>query len=227
MFTPRRISAPIKILTAVATLLPAFAIAAGTATLRTENETMQILWQDDGKVRVGELNKQDHVIVRDHKAYAVSTSQGAPHVIDLSSMMDMFSAMADRSIKDAVPDRIDKVEPTGATETVAGIKGHVYNVTTTDSDGKSETLEAVLTDDPLVVELTEVYVSTIRTMTGLEKVDEIAAALPKKHKGILRAGDDFRLESISADAPSADKFELPGQPMDLKNMMQGLKDLVK
>lgn len=212
----------------LAALFPALAHSAGTATLQAEDDTMEVAWLDDGRVRFGDKNDDDYMVVRNDKAYAVSLEDGAPQVIDMSSMMAMFSAMIDEKVKEYIaPDRVEKIERTGASETVAGIKGDVYNITLRDSDGELETLEAVLTDDSKVVELTRVYVATMRSLIGLDSIDELVQQLPSNRRGILRAGDDFHLTSISDTAPNEDLFELPAKPVNLQDMLKELKDLMK
>src|SRR5699024_8971606 len=107
---------------------------------------------------------------------------------------------------------IDSVEATGDNATVAGIDGHVYNIAVTNTDGKSETRKAVLTDDPLVVAMTRVYVDALLTLFAPDIADNLKTKLPADDRGLLRSGQDFRLTAISGEEPDASLFELPAEP---------------
>lgn len=137
-------------------------------------------------------------------------------------MIKIMSAIAGKSQqKQLAFGQVESVEATGASETVAGIEGRVYRITTTDPSGKTETIEAVLTDDPLVVAMSEGYMGAMRAMLG-EDIGKFMAALPDDDRGLLRVGDDFRLKAISGEEQPASLFELPAEPVSFAEMMQGL-----
>src|SRR5699024_10374170 len=126
--------------------------------------------------------------------YSVSMQNGQPMVLDMSGMFKMFSAMAKKSQKQptgTLIGHVDKVEATGATETVAGIEGRVYRITTTSPEGKTETVEAVLTDNPQVVAMTKAYMDAMLGMLAPETADSLMATLPDDDRGLLRSGTDF------------------------------------
>lgn len=204
--------------------LPLMSLAGGNAALRAESGSggtdINISWSGDGKLRMETGNSPGYFIVRDGKAYMVMQQGGRTLVMDLASMMKMAAGQAGGMPSGDTFGRVESIEATGATETVAGIEGRVYQVTWTDADGKRRTGEVVLTDNPLVAEMTDAYLSAVQAMSGAE-TGAYQQALPEGERGLLRSGDDFRLESISGATPSAGTFELPAEPMKLPNMGQG------
>lgn len=212
----------IQLLILLAALLPAAVLAGGVATIQSGGENMKIAWQDDGAVRMDTSDPGQYMIMRDGKMYSVSMQNGQPMVMDMSGMFKMFSAMAksQKQPQGTLVGHIDKVEATGASETIAGIEGRVYHITTTSPDGKTETVEAVLTDNPLVVAMTKAYMDAMLGMLAPETADSLMAALPDDDRGMLRSGTDFKLASISGDAPDPSQFELPAEPKSLAKMMQ-------
>lgn len=205
------------------TLLPATALAGGSAKMQTGDTTMQVVWQDENTLRTGGEDASSYLIVRDGKAYSVSTANGQPRVMEMAGMLKMMQAMAGESQnQESRFGHVDSVEKTGASETVAGIEGRVYLITTTDPNGKTETVETVLTDNPLVVEMTRAYLGSMQAMFGGDDLGAFMDALPDDEHGLLRAGEDFRLLSIASDDPPASLFELPAEPMNLQQMMKGM-----
>lgn len=205
-------------------LVPAAALAAGSARLRADTESgstvMNVSWSGDGALRMDTSDSPGHFIVRDGKAYMVMQQGGRTLVMDLASMMKMAAGQSGGLPSGNSFGRVESITATGASETVAGIEGRVYEVTWTDGDGKRRSGEVVLTDDPLVAEMTQAYLAAVQAMSGADTT-AYRQSLPEGERGLLRSGDDFRIESISGDAPAADAFELPAEPMDLQKMMQG------
>lgn len=205
-----------------ALLIPLTALASGTATVESNGQTSKLYWQDDGALRMGMGQKDGYAIIRDGKTYSVTSDDGSPVVMDISGMMQAFAGMAGDAADSQSPfGSIDAVKTTGASETVAGIKGQVYQITVTDAQGATRTMETVLTDDPLVREMTRAYITGIATMFGSDQIEtQFLGKLPADKQGLLRSGEDFKLVSISDKKPSADVFKLPAQPTSLGNMMQ-------
>lgn len=100
---------------------------------------------------------------------------------------------------------------------MAGVQGHVYRLQWTDKQGKQHREEAVLTSDPLVVEMTDAYLSGIQSLYG-SGATAFRNSLPEGERGLLRSGG-FRVESISGKALPASDFELPAKPMDPKQFL--------
>ena len=220
-------------------LLPCAALAGGKATIVTTTQpiqqpgrsstragtpsTMAITWRDAETMRMDPGDSADYMLVRDGKAYSVSQDGGETMVMDLAGMSAMVQAMASQGGEKKNPfGSIDSVEATGATQTVAGVTGRVYHMKWTDPDGSRKSGDAVLTDDPLAVEMTRTYFSSMGRMFAADAANAFLNALPDNDRGLLRMGNQFHVESISrADPPDA-TFELPAKPVTLKELMSGM-----
>lgn len=195
---------------------PVAAFASGTATVQSGSEHQRkttLEWRDVHTLRMQQAGEQQYVLLRDGKTYMVMSRGGKPMVIDVSSMKSMMNASGkDKGILSG------SFKPTGKTETVAGIKGHVYHATWTDAAGQHKG-DAVLTSDRRAVELTQAYMTLIDAFSA----ENDAAAklhLPKSEPGLLRLGNDFRILSISDKTPPSKDFELPAKPTSLADMMK-------
>lgn len=115
---------------------------------------------------------------------------------------------------------VSSIEATGRTETVAGIDGDVYEVSWVGADGATHTDTAVLSDDPLVVEFSDAFRAFAEA--GGSGVDPRSRRITDRGLGVLRYADDFLVLAISGDTPPPSTFDLPGPPLNLQDMMQGL-----
>lgn len=238
----------VRLLVAVSLLLPTIALAGGKATMITTEQPMKmegqadnsgpttitLTWQDQNTLRmdfgdVGADNLADtYLIMRDGKTYSVSQNDGQPLVMDMSAMSSLMKSMMPKGSNDENPfGNIDSIKATQNSETVAGIKGRVYNMSWTDPDGSKQSDEAVLTDDPLVVEMTQAYLGAMSTMVGDEYTRLYKDALPSADQGLLKVGDQFYVESISPADPPAASFELPAKPMDLQSLMGQMEQMAQ
>ncbi|MDZ7663110.1 hypothetical protein [Thiohalophilus sp.] len=146
-------------------------------------------------------------------------------VIDLSAMAGMMGGRMGAEVPSTSPgtDRAVEVESFGATgekEVVAGIQGEVYEIRWRDEDGRTHTDQAVLSDNPLAVELTSVMHEVARTYAEAmdrEHSGVVEDALSARGLGILRYGD-MRLTEISGESPGEKAFTLPAKPMDPSGM---------
>ncbi|MGB6241296.1 MAG: hypothetical protein WBF69_02310 [Castellaniella sp.] len=204
-----------------------FAWAGGTAQVQAGGNTAQLAWQTQGAVRLGQTSRPDYLLVRDGKAYSVSVRGGAPVVMEVGGLLQGLDALAQSRPNQYLPERVEQIKDLRKTETVAGILGHTYQLTVADAQGKTHVTDAVLTDDPRVVDMSNSYLDSMRTLLGPAKVQQLAGALPADRRGILRLGNDFVLQSISGQEPAADRFVLPAQPVNLQNLLQGLQGLQK
>lgn len=205
-----------------ATLLPLATLAGGTATIESDGQTSTIHWQDNGNLRMGLGQADGYLIVREGTPYTVINRDGTPMVMDMSGMLQAFADMGGEATDTSNPfGSIDAVKATGSSETVAGIQGQVYQITVTDADGQEQTMDTVLTGDALVQEMTQAYMNGVQAMLGSDEIEKVFLdKLPADQRGLLRAGDDFQIVSISGDMPSADLFVLPAEPKSLGSMMQ-------
>lgn len=228
-------------LAAVTLLLPSMVVAGGEAVMiasaqpmqtegvakGAEQTTMTMTWQDANNMRINFADDSNtYLLMRDGKAYTISQEDGETLVMDMASMGGMFKAMGQAMNKDHKNGdpfgSIDSVTATQQSETVAGIKGKVYNMTWTEPDGTQQSGKAVLTSDPLTVEMTQAYINYMGAMLGSDHVRAYQEALPSNDTGLLQMADQFYVESIRATDPAASLFELPAEPMDLQSLMGDL-----
>lgn len=206
-------------------LVPFSVWAAGTATIQTGSDRSTMAWLDNSTVRFDPPAAEgSYLISRDGKTYMVNpkASGAMPPVMEIGGMMQGLTDMSKGNDASPLTMHIESVKATGKAQTVAGIKGEVYELTTTDSKGKRKTMEAVLTGDPLVVEMTTAYLAFSEPMIGVKKTAEFKNALPKGKQGLLRVGDDMVVQSISNKKLATSAFELPAKPTDMNDMMKGL-----
>lgn len=197
--------------------------AAGTATIATNGEISQFRWLNDGTARFDmPAANEGYMVLQNGKVYMVNpdAADGMPQVMEMGGMMqDMAQAFAKDS--EHPFGQIESAESTGKEETIAGVIGEVFDVTITDAEGNTQTRELVLTNDPQVVEMTAAYMSISTAMLGQEAA-KFLTGLPGNKRGLLRSGDDMTLQSVSADKPSAELFQLPSEPIDMGDMMKQL-----
>lgn len=220
-------------------LLPCVALAGGEASLMIGGEPLRVAgqsmaggssaatvtWRDAETVRMDLGDQSSYLIMRDGKVYSVSQSGGEAQVMDMAVMTKMLQSMGRPGAKNKSKNpfgSVDSIEATGATETVAGIQGRVYHMAWTDGDGGKQSGDAVLTDDPLVVEMTHAYIAMMGGMVGEETTHAFQEALPGKDHGLLRVGDQFRITEIRRADPPESTFTLPAKPMDMQNLMGGM-----
>jgi hypothetical protein len=206
---------------ALALALPA---AAGTATIASsDGETMTFEYRDDALLRVG-VEESSYMLVRDNTLYIVSNEGGEPMVIDASSMMKGFSGMVQQAAPSATTAEFVSLEKTGRSETVAGIKGEVYMLTTR-QDGEESTQEVVMSDDKRAIEFRDaLFIMGHAAMEAFGEYQlrddnkDVQKQLADMNLGVLRVGQEMTVKEISSDSVAAARFELPAEPMD----MQGL-----
>lgn len=202
-------------------LVPAIAWSGGTGTLLLGDDASQISWQDNGAIRIDESDGE-YVIVRDNVPYMVTTENDKTSVIDLTGMAE-FLAEFDGELQNNPYSwgKMETFRETKSRETVAGIEGNVYAITLKDPNGQTESLEAVLTDNKLVVELTKRYAETLKNVFDVDEVGDLLAALPKDQRGVLRFGRYLRVKSISGDEPKDELFELQAEPISFGDWILG------
>jgi len=194
----------------VATTAPA--IAGGTATIASQDQSMSLEYDGD-LVRMNVEGQADtYMVIRDGRMYSVSGDM----VFDASSLMRNFASQAPAP-GDDVGD-FHGMNATGRSETVAGIRGEVYVIDFTDSDGRRQKKEAVLSSDRRAREMQDAFMHMTSTMAeatnhNTSGAKEMDAALDGR--GILRMGNEMRVTSISGSTPSAARFSLPSEPQKL------------
>ena len=218
---PRAVPATFALALASAFSLPA---AAGTATIANGGgETMTFEYRDDDLLRVG-VEDNSYMLVRDNTLYIVSYEGGEPMVINASSMMKGFSGIVQQAAPSATTAEFVSLEKAGRSETVAGIKGDVYMLTTR-QDGEEISQEVVMSDDERAIEFRDaMFIMGHAAMEAFgeyqlpEDSKDVQKRLADMNLGVLRVGKDMTVREITDDSVAAARFELPAEPMD----MQGL-----
>lgn len=204
-------------------LLPSLAFAAGSATFATDDGKLEIQWLNSNTVRMGAPGDKEYSLLKDGKVYSVYHENGRPQVMDLTSMMTMMGDMA-KQMADGTVDlgTVLATKATGKKETVAGVTGEIFLITIKSEDGSTETAETVLTDNALAVEMTQAFMATTTALVGKDNSQRFLNQLPKGKTGLLRSDNDFTLVKLSGTTPASALFELPAQPQDMSQMLQGL-----
>ncbi len=115
---------------------------------------------------------------------------------------------------------VGSLEATGERETVAGMVGEVDRLERTDHGGNTREDEVVLTEAPRAKAPTRAL-QRMSAASG-RAIDPVGEAMLAEGQGLLRFVDRFRVESIADEVPPASVFELPAEPMDMQQLMQGL-----
>lgn len=154
---------------------------------------------------------------------------GQPVAMDLeqlAALLGQHDALARLGPEAVVPSQITALEATGQAETVAGVEGERYRVSWVDSEGRARIDEAVLTNAPLVIEMQKALLDgmtrAIARGTGVGGHEAAQQELERRGLAVLRFGDDYRLESISGNTQPDDRFALPSNPIDLRQLMRGV-----
>lgn len=201
--------------------------AAGTADVKTsDGSQMQFEYRGDDQLRVNMQQEGSYLLVTGEQVYVVSNSGGQVMVVDLAQTMSMFGSMAQAASPSAVQGKLVSLKATGAVETIAGISGEVYAVRYIDHEGKEQSSELVLADDPRAVDFQRAMFTMADSMARaagkeVQGAQDIQQKLLSMNKGTLRFGQDMSVTAISDKSVDASRFVLPAQPTDL-SALQGI-----
>lgn len=163
-----------------------------------------------------------YMLLKGDEIYSITVASGKVTVFPLSQLKNMGGAgNAGPSADQAgvvFPEEISKMRATGETREVAGIEGEIYDLDWTDESGTAQSVSAVLTDDPRLLEHQELKMRFIRQISG-EKPNPLMMELQDRGLAGLTFGDRFRVLSLTEEAGPAEGFELPAAPVDLGDMM--------
>ena len=200
---------------------------AGSATVEPANgERMVFEYADGDKLRLNLEQQNIYMIVRDDTLYSVSYNNGEPMVINASTMMKGFADMAeitDQAAPSGASAEVVSIEATGRRETVAGISGEIYEITTVE-DGREVTREVVMSSDARALEFRDamftMMMATAETMDPeiLDNSKDFRRQLGDMNMGILRYGTEMTITAIDGDSVAAARFELPAKPMDMNDL---------
>ena len=206
---------------------PALALAAGgSATLQTfdpdgEAVTVSIETLDGQRLRLASPDHPEaYLLMLGSRTYNVMQFGGMPLVMDAADMLTQMGAPMPAA--PAPTDDIRKLvslDPTGESETVAGIVGQRQRLRYLDSQNQMREEEVVTARDPLLHELSMgmyragVVMSAAAGVTAPDGSDQLARQLDAKGLGLLRMGTRMRVIAVDRRAPPVARFELPAEPM--------------
>ncbi len=173
-----------------------------------------------------------YMLRQQDKIYVVTQQGGRTMVFDLASAIQMFGDMAAGATPAAVDAKVISLDATGKKETLGGLEGEVYQLEFVDHEGTRRSTDMVLSKAPLALTfrdsifgLTEVMSRAIDKSTyqdELEATQEMQAKLEELNLGVLRYGQDLKIQSISDTAVAAERFVLPAQPIDIGAMINAM-----
>lgn len=176
----------------------------------------------DDKLRMetqvlGQGQVQPVTLLRDGRLYLVVGGM----VLDAAQAMSAFgqSMQAPSTVPEQMR-RFIALEPTGRSETVAGIAGKVYALRYEDDGGTARTDEMVLSEDARARALSQALLRLAQTLKAHAPAvptaqDEARLLAALNNRGVLRYADHFRVVSLSDAPPPAARFELPSKPLVL------------
>jgi hypothetical protein len=174
------------------------------------NHTITVSVRDDRTVRM-DVAKDMFTLLKGGKTYSVRRDGNRWLAMDLAEMQKMFAGMAGIPSDDEDGGGDIRFRDTGRTETVAGYRGKVYEVT----DDEGQRVEMVLTDHRDVVAITRgmnrLAVQAGSNMTGEKApgMDMLNSLFPGGHGGVLRQGRDMVLVSVDKTSKPASFYDLP------------------
>ncbi|TXS93020.1 hypothetical protein FV139_13805 [Parahaliea maris] len=208
--------------------------AADIAEVTTEQgDVMTFEYEGDNlRINMQESGAGGYMLVRDGKMYVVNYNDGQPMVFDLGSAFQMFGSMATSATPSTVDSKVISLKATGASETLGGIKGDVYELRFIDHEGRERQENLVLSDDPLAIGFRDAIEKMARTLAAsvdekqfekeLKASEKLQQQLADLNKGVLRYGKDMQIRSIKDTTVDAQRFVLPAAPTDLGGMMSGI-----
>ena len=223
----------IHALTSTRTLLCAALVAspaalAGKATIASSDGSSAEFEYAGDMLRMSSPQGGGYMLIRDKTMYMVSMQDGTPMVISASAMMKGIGQAMPQVGASAFTSEFISMEDTGRNETVAGIKGDVYEFSYRDENGKTITEELVVSDDDRALEFRDALFSmstvaeAISTPDAVEQGREMQERFENMNLGVLRYGAEMKVTAISGETIQAERFELPAEPMNL----QGLGDML-
>lgn len=216
-----------QLLVLLALVLPALAQAdlVGHYKLGSQSNVV-VYYHDDQHIRV-ETPGKGYMLITGDKMYTVVKRKGQTMVMDLQKMGQALKQYQQERQKQ--PEKQQKpgkvtIKNTGKTETVAGFKGVVHEVT---YDG--HTTRMVLTRNPEVTQMTQAFMGSMLKMgqmltnkTNMDSHKVLQKIEKSGYGGLLKQQAGFELESLKhADKP-ASYYTLPkdAQMMQVPNLGQ-------
>jgi hypothetical protein len=196
---------------------------AGKAVVTAEGGSQAIFEYRDDMLRIGNDQNNSYMVMREGTMYVVSLEGEQPMVFNASSMIKGMAQNTLQVAPSTLTSEFVSIKDTGRDETVAGIKGDVYEVTIRE-DGKERTDEIVLSKDKRAREFRDALfaMSTVaEDIAGKEAVEQgrdMQEKLMDMNVGVLRYADQMQVSSITGDKIDSSRFELPAEPMDMQDL---------
>ncbi len=184
--------------------LPGMARAGGHATLEmgSNGTQLRIEWRDPATVRLNMASVSGSTIyflLRAGKYYMIRNGTVMPQL----ALPGMFLKRAGAAAQPTL------VGPTGS-ETIAGIRGDVYRLNwPSATKGRGRAKDIVLSDNPLVIEMTKAWIANAAGMPNSQMRDSKALSEIYQNKGALRIGKFFLVVSIDGVMPPTSDFVVP------------------
>ncbi|MEM1190277.1 MAG: hypothetical protein AAF640_10300 [Pseudomonadota bacterium] len=212
--------------TALVIALGAAPIAmAGTATMQSADGNSATFEYNSRMLRMGAGDDNaGYTVVRDGSLYVVSMNNGQPMVMDAGSMIRTMAPNFANAAPSDLSSEFLGLKKTGRSETVAEVKGDVYELRFKDENGREQSEEVVLSDDRRALEFRDALFLMMDVAASLTSDDNmkagrsIQAELLNIDLGVLRYGNEMRLTSIDSQRVDPARFELPAEPMNLQDL---------
>lgn len=211
--------------------ISASALADVSGTYQMEDTRMVISVRDDNHVRM-DMDKNNFLLLTGSKTYSVRKEGKGWVAMDMAEIGKMTSAMGGMPFAGTDEDYDDdsadgEFRDTGRTETVAGYKGRVYEVT--DADG--ERYEVVLTNHKDITSLTRGMVrfgqQSAQNMGFADAMDLPLDVVNSGYTGMLRQDKNVKLLSVDTSDKGKGYFELPsGTTMQAMPKMPDMKSMM-
>lgn len=185
-----------------------------------QGQALTISYKDDSHIRM-DVGQGSYMLVSGSKAYLVTGAADGGMVIDLDTLPKF--AMPGGKAPKATDPKVT-VTRTGRSETVAGLKGDVFEIV---ADGQKH--EVVLSSDRKALGLNKAFMALGKRMAqslgpDLSRQLEMASREAQKqgYGGLLRSDRDFVLQAVKETALPASHYALPkgAAPMAVPAMPQ-------
>lgn len=229
---PRQTSGLRKLTRPITTMAMSLAIAsplfAGTATIQSSDGSTSTFEYNGDMLRMGMPGSEGYAIARDGTFYVVTNDNGNLMVIDAGSMMRTFAGAAMDMAPAELNSEVISLKSTGRKETVAGIRGEVYELRFKDADGTEQREDMVLSSDPRALEFRDALFAMVEMFGDLANSQELKEAMKESadikgklasmNSGVLRFGSEMSVTNLDGQRVDAARFELPAEPMNLEGI---------
>lgn len=212
--------------------MPALADTVGVYQMKDkagkDKRTMSVSYKSDQAIRM-DVAEGQYMLVTGSKVYMVSLRKGKWTAMDMDSMPKFNMPVGNKTEKSG-----GKVTKTGRTETIAGVKGDVWEITTEEG----EKHEMVVSSDSRAKGLSRAFAAMAMKMgqgMGSGMSAQINAAMKESSKtgGLLRVDQHMVLASLEDKSQPAGYYQLPAgtemqqMPKMDPAMMQKMQEMMQ